>query len=95
MCALTKDVIRSITDIAAATAAADSFWVMETDDDSDSKYVQISLAKATMGYESWDNLLVADLPDTSITHRVSMGVERAYWGGATAGETCWCYQPLR
>lgn len=50
--------------------AADSFWVMETDDD-DNKYVQISLAKATMGYESWENLLVADLPDTTTTHRVS------------------------
>jgi hypothetical protein len=42
---------------------------METDD-AGNKFVQISLAKATMGYQSWENLLLDDLPDTSITHRV-------------------------
>jgi hypothetical protein len=42
--------------------------VLEEEDGS--KCVQISLAKAAMGYESWQALLVADLPDTSVTHRV-------------------------
>jgi hypothetical protein len=49
---------------------ADSFWVLEEEDGDGSKYVQITLAKAAMGYESWQALLVADLPDTSVTHRV-------------------------
>lgn len=56
----------------------DSFWVLETDDDSGDKYVQITLAKATMGFESWPALLVADLPDTSITHRVG-GLVTGWW----------------
>jgi cyclophilin family peptidyl-prolyl cis-trans isomerase len=47
---------------------------METDD-AGNKFVQISLAKATMGYQSWENLLLDDLPDTSITHRVALDVQ--------------------
>lgn len=45
---------------------------MESDDDATngSKYVSITLAKATMGFESWESLLVEDRPDTTVTHRV-------------------------
>jgi hypothetical protein len=70
---------------AGAAGAADCFWVLERDADGEGgKFVCITLSKATMGYESWPALLVADLPDTSITHRVSVS---AYvpWGGGERG----------
>lgn len=44
------------------------FWVMESEDDQ--KYVLVTLAKKTMGYESWEQLLSSDAVDTSITDRV-------------------------
>lgn len=65
---------------------SDCFWVMEADGD-DQKHVAITLAKATMGYESWENLLVADLPDTTVTHRVRAEGARSVAAASQAQHT--------
>lgn len=47
----------------------DCYWTLECDEEGD-RYVAISLVKATMGYQSWEGLLVEDRPDRTVTHRV-------------------------
>lgn len=47
------------------------------------RHVAVTLAKRSMGYQSWDALLASDRPDKTITNRVrGCGF---FWGGGRAG----------
>ena len=49
----------------------DSFWTLETDE-SGIKYISVTLAKKSMGYNSWDKLFESENVQAVITDRVSL-----------------------
>ncbi len=55
---------------AAFLHLADSFWSLETDEVSGDKYVLITLAKKSMGFNSWEMLLESERVDAVVTDRV-------------------------
>lgn len=53
----------------ADVAVDDSFWTLETDASTGSKHVSITLAKKTMGYASWENILESEKVEAVVTDR--------------------------
>jgi hypothetical protein len=54
---------------------AECFWTLETEagpGGQEEKFVLITLAKKSSGYQSWDMLLESERVDMSITQRVGM-----------------------
>ena len=47
---------------------------METDEATDEKYVAVTLAKKTMGFNSWEALLEAERADAAVTDRAFLQV---------------------
>jgi hypothetical protein len=52
----------------ARCVCAGSYWNIE--DEGGQRFVQITLVKKIMGFDSWEQLLESDKVDTSITNRV-------------------------
>ncbi len=49
--------------------SADCFWTLE-EDEAGGKYVLVTLAKKSMGYESWEGLLQSEHVQAEVTDRV-------------------------